>query len=253
MADRERPTAVVTGASGGIGAACVRALVELGYAVLATGRDRARLRSLADEHETKGPTQVVPLALDLSTPDAADVLVAAAIEEFGRLDLVLANAGTYLERPIEDTSPEEWDAVLRINLSSVHWLVRRALPEIRTRSGWVIVIGSVSGLRGYAGEAAYGSAKRALQIITDVVLEEAGSDGVRATLIAPGVVRTAMAEAASGPAHGEGGDAPGLLSPDDVAATVRYLLSLSPAASVPEIVLRDTRWQHDPKVDPDER
>ncbi len=235
--------ALVTGGSRGIGAACVARLAADGYRVVFSGRDQPALARMQDQISTADTC--LGVVADQRDPAAGQLLVDAAVERFGGLDVVVANAGSYSASPVATIDPRAWDDALLTNLTAVLWLIQAALPPLRRRGGHVLAIGSVSGTQGFAGEGAYGASKRALKILTDAVTREEAPFGVRATLVSPGVVRTDMAaKAFGGTRYGPNGDAPGLLEPADVAETVSYLLRLSPAARIDEIVVGDSRWAH---------
>jgi NAD(P)-dependent dehydrogenase (short-subunit alcohol dehydrogenase family) len=213
--------------------------------VVFSGSDEERVREAETQFRDSGPVAPVGVVLDAADPTSGDRLVAQALECFGQLDVLIANAGVYLGKTIADTSDDDWAQLIEINLTGVFRHMRAALPWLRRSAGYAIAIGSVSGTRGYGHEAAYGASKRALRILTESIFVEAASDGVRATVISPAVVRTRMAGGIFGESYGPDGDAPGVLDPADVAATVLYLLRLSTAARVEEIVLHDSRWAHD--------
>ena len=239
------PVAIVSGGSRGIGAACVVRLASDGYRLVTSGRDAEALQAMHDGLPAGLRDRVATVACDSGDHDTAAVLVSTAVDGFGRLDAVVANSGRYLAARIGDTTPEDWRDVLTANLSAVLWLIQAALPELRRSAGYVIAIGSVSGTRGFEEEGAYGASKRALRILTEAVTREEASFGVRASLVSPGVVRTRMAaQAFRSAAYGVDGQAPGVLLPSDIAETVAYLLSLSPAARINEIVVGDSRWAH---------
>ena len=243
--NREPRVAIVTGGSRGIGAACVARLAGDGFRVVCSGRDADGLQAMRTGLEPELRERVRTIACDSRDPDSARWLVAEAAEAFGGLDAVVANSGTYLAARVSETKPEDWDNVIRTNLSSVLWLIQAALPQLRQRAGYVIAIGSVSGTQGFVGEAGYGASKRALRILTDAVTREEASSGVRASLVSPGVVRTAMAaEAFRSSSYGAGGEASGLLEPSDIAETVAYMLRLSPGARIAEVVVGDSRWAY---------
>lgn len=237
--------AIVTGGSRGIGAACVKRLARDGYRILCSGRDADALAAMRAGLPTDLREHVRTLACDSRDPESARRLVQEAVAAFGGVDAVIANSGTYLAARVAETTPEDWDNVIRTNLSSILWLIQAALPELRLRAGYLIAIGSVSGTRGFEDEGAYGASKRALRILTDSMTREEASSGVRASLVSPGVVRTAMAaQAFRSAAYGADGDAPGLVEPSDIADTVAYLLGLSPGARIDEVVVGDSRWAY---------
>jgi NADP-dependent 3-hydroxy acid dehydrogenase YdfG len=239
------PVALVTGGSRGIGAACITALAAAGYRVVFSGRDEGRVREAETQFRHSGPVAPVGVALDAAHPTSGEQLVAQAIDCFGQLEVLIANAGVYLGKTIEETSDDDWAHLIEVNLTGVFRQMRAALPWLRRSAGSAIAIGSVSGTRGYGHKAAYGASKRALRVLTESIFVEAASDGVRATVISPAVVRTRLAGEIFGESYGPEGDAPGVLVPEDVAATVLYLLRLSTAARVEEVVLHDSRWVHD--------
>jgi meso-butanediol dehydrogenase/(S,S)-butanediol dehydrogenase/diacetyl reductase len=179
--------ALVTGGGTGIGAAIARRFTADGYDVCITGRRPEPLEAVAAETGA--------LAVPGDTGDPADAVsaVAAAKEAFGRLDVLVCNAGIGLGGTVEEQSPDGWDAVLRTNLTGAFLACRAALPELVQTKGAVVTISSDSGLRAAPRSAAYCTAKAGLIMLTQCIALDYGPHGVRANCVCPGWVRTPMA------------------------------------------------------------
>jgi NAD(P)-dependent dehydrogenase (short-subunit alcohol dehydrogenase family) len=180
--------ALVTGGGTGIGAAIARRLRADGYDVCVTGRRREPLDAVAAE------TGAFPFQADTGDKADAEKAVAAAKDAFGRLDVLVCNAGIGLGGTVEEQSPEGWDAVLRTNLTGAFLACRAALPELVQTRGSVVTISSDSGLRAAPASAAYCTAKAGLIMLTQCIALDYGPLGVRANCICPGWVRTPMAD-----------------------------------------------------------
>jgi meso-butanediol dehydrogenase/(S,S)-butanediol dehydrogenase/diacetyl reductase len=180
--------AIVTGGGTGIGAAIARRLAADGFAVAVTGRRREPLDEVAAE------TGALPFVADTGNPTDAQKAVEAAKSAFGRLDLLVCNAGIGLGGTVEEQSPEDWDAVLRTNVTGAFLTSRAALPELVQTKGSIVTISSDSGLRAGARSAAYCTAKAGLIMLTQCIALDYGPQGVRANCICPGWVRTPMAD-----------------------------------------------------------
>jgi NAD(P)-dependent dehydrogenase (short-subunit alcohol dehydrogenase family) len=181
--------AIVTGGGTGIGAAIARRLAADGYGVCITGRRREPLDEVAAE------TDALAVVADTADPEAAAAAVAAATDAFGRLDLLVCNAGVGAGGTIEEQTPESWDAVLRTNLTGAFLACRAAVPELVKTKGSIVTISSDSGLRAAPRSAAYCTAKAGLIMLTQCIALDYGPHGVRANCICPGWVRTPMADA----------------------------------------------------------
>jgi NAD(P)-dependent dehydrogenase (short-subunit alcohol dehydrogenase family) len=180
--------AIVTGGGTGIGAAIARRLAADGYGVCVTGRRREPLDEVAAE------TGALPVVADTGDPDAVAAAVAAATEAFGRLDLLVCNAGIGLSGTVGEQTPEGWDAVLRTNLTGAFLASRAAMPELVKSRGSIVTISSDAGLRVAPRSAAYCAAKAGLIMLTQSIALDYGPLGVRANCICPGWIRTPMAD-----------------------------------------------------------
>ena len=181
--------AIVTGAAGGIGREVVAQLRAVGASVVAEDIDPA-VEELADDG-------TAVLCADAARADSARAAVALALERFGRLDVVVNNAGRFLLKPIVETTDEEWDGLMTTNVRSVFVHCREALPHLIERGGGAIVnVSSISGVVGLASQWAYCATKGAIAQITRQLAIEHAADGVRVNAIAPGAVDTAFVDAA---------------------------------------------------------
>ena len=220
--------ALITGGSSGIGLACARKLVELGYNVAICGRDEGRLAAAQVDCGAE-----IAITCDVGDRVAVQRFVDAAVDRFGGLDVVVANAGDWRGGPIEELRGEDWDAVLRTNLNGTFYTAAATLAHLRARAGYIFVIASISAFMSAVGFAAYSSSKAGLRGLSFAIREEVAGQGVRVTVISPGYVDTPFLGA-------EERARDGLLSPTDIAETVAWCLRLSPAAVVRDIVIEDS-------------
>jgi 3-oxoacyl-[acyl-carrier protein] reductase len=215
--------ALITGATGGIGAAIARLLRAQGAAVFITGRDQARLDALALELDAPA------LAIDLVAPGGPDRLATAAVQAMGGLDILVNNAGISAREPTLDTSDDKWRRVMAADLDCVFPLSRAALAPMKA-NGWgrIVNISSILAATGLSGMGAYSAAKAGLIGLTKALALEFAADGITVNAIAPGYVRTPMmdmnppevkAEILARIPVGFFGE------PEDVAAAVLYLAS----------------------------
>ena len=181
-------TAIVTGASRGIGRAIAQAFVAEGARVVVTGRDAPALAALAAELGDAAH----PVAGDLAAPGTPDALVAAMLARFGSLDLLVNNAGAiHPARDMVDFTPEDWRAVIEVNLVAPAMLARAAIPAMRSAGrGHIVNISSIGGRKGARGRSAYRASKAALINLTESLAAELAKDSIQVNCICPGVVAT---------------------------------------------------------------
>ena len=189
-------TALVTGASRGIGRAIALELAERGFDVAVHyGKKREKAEEVAAAIEAMGRRAVL-LGADLANPEAPARLVAEAEEALGGLGVLVNNAGITRDNLLIRMKDEEWEAVLRTNLTAVFKLTREAIKRmIRRRAGRVIQIASVSGILGTPGQANYAAAKAGLIGFTRSVAKEYARRGVTVNAVAPGFIETDMTAA----------------------------------------------------------
>jgi len=179
-------TTVVTGASSGIGEGIAERFVAEGATVIAAARS---------EVTVAGATWV---ATDVADPMAVDALVAAAVAETGRLDVMVNNAGVQVEKPIEDTTDDEFDHVMDVNVRGVFNCCRAAVRQMATQAGGgsIVNIGSIAGNQADHAMAVYNASKGAVHALTRAIATDNGRQGVRCNAISPGWIMTALADAA---------------------------------------------------------
>jgi 3-oxoacyl-[acyl-carrier protein] reductase len=192
MFDLNGMTALVTGASGGIGSAIAKALARQGARLALSGSNRDKLEAfraeLGDNH--------VALACDLSDGAAVDALVPQAVDALGKLDILVNNAGVTRDNLAMRMKDEEWDAVIRVNLEAAFRLARAAMkPMMRARFGRIISVTSVVGVTGNPGQANYAASKAGLIGMSKALAQEVGSRGITVNCIAPGFIASAMTDA----------------------------------------------------------
>jgi NAD(P)-dependent dehydrogenase (short-subunit alcohol dehydrogenase family) len=180
--------AIVTGASSGIGRATALRLASDGYGVLAVGRDLAALEHLSTDITTAGG-RCVPFVADLMDCEPAEV-VAAAVEAFGGLSVLVNAAGIIGSGTIETTDPEEGDRMMGINVRVPFVLMQAAVPALIATRGSVVNVSSVAGLRAFPGVLVYCISKAALDQLTRCAALELAPKGVRVNAVNPGVVVT---------------------------------------------------------------
>jgi 3-oxoacyl-[acyl-carrier protein] reductase len=217
--------ALITGASGGIGAAIARTLHANGAAVALSGTRVERLEALAADLGDRSHI----VAADLSDATAVDALPAAAAETLGSLDILINNAGLTRDNLAMRMKDEEWQAVLDVNLTAAFRLSRAVLRGMmKNRWGRIISVTSVVGTTGNPGQANYAASKAGLTGMTKALAQEVASRGVTANCIAPGFIETAMTDAlteAQKEAIMARIPAARLGSADDVGACALYLAS----------------------------
>jgi NAD(P)-dependent dehydrogenase (short-subunit alcohol dehydrogenase family) len=183
--------AIVTGATGGIGFGCATKLAAAGMAVLATGRNEDRLAELAAA--IGDSDRVATVAVDLTAPDAPARIVQCAIRRWGRIDVLINNAGVGNPKPLHETDDATLDYFLDVMLRAPFRLTREVLPHMRPGSAIINITSTfamVGGLRG----GAYSAAKGGLTALTTHIACQYGPQGIRCNAVAPGVIQTAMTE-----------------------------------------------------------
>lgn len=200
MFDLHGMTALVTGASGGIGSSIARSLAKQGARLAVSGSNAAKLRAFRDELDEHTPQHLqevdhVAITCDLSDPEAVEKLVPAAVDSLGKIDILVNNAGITRDNLALRMKDDEWDAVIRVNLEAAFRLARAAArPMMKARFGRIITITSVVGATGNAGQANYAAAKGGLTAMSKSLAQELASRGITVNCVAPGFIRTAMTD-----------------------------------------------------------
>ena len=221
---------LLTGASGGIGTELVRRLAEAGASLLLCGRSEEKLaavRSLAEE--LGAPVQI--WTGDLTASDAPAACVEAAKAAFGGLDILINNAGMALSCPLEDTTPDQFDRIMALNVRAPYFLCQAALPTLRQSDyATILNIASVVGHKGYPLQSAYAASKHALIGMSKSLANEVYADGIRVHILAPGAVFTDMVRISRPDLTGEG-----MILPEDIADIALFLLTHRTNAVIDEI------------------
>jgi 3-oxoacyl-[acyl-carrier protein] reductase len=185
--------AVITGGTRGIGLAIAKRLTHDGYDVLLTYRGDAEVAEAAKAELADSGRQVEVLIADISTADGAGAAIEAAMQQLGRLDVLVNNAGITRDTLLMRMSDDDWDNVLTTNLKGAFLTSKAAIrPMLRQRSGRIVNISSVVGQVGNAGQTNYAAAKAGLIGFTKSLAKEVGSRGITVNAIAPGFIATRM-------------------------------------------------------------
>lgn len=191
MFDLTGKTALVTGATGGIGQAIARGLHAQGATVALSGRNVEKLEALAGELGER--TAIIPS--DLSNSEEADALVAKTIEALGSIGILVANAGVTRDKLLMQMKDDDWADILRVNLESYFRLTRSAVrPMMKARHGRIIGITSIVGVTGNPGQSNYCASKAGMIGFTKSLAQEVGSRGITANTIAPGFIESPMTD-----------------------------------------------------------
>ncbi|MDR7102519.1 3-oxoacyl-[acyl-carrier protein] reductase [Croceicoccus sp. BE223] len=188
-------TALVTGASGGIGSAIAVALARQGARIALSGSNGAKLRAFREQLQDEVGGDHVEITCDLSNTTQVEELVPAAIDTFGKLDILVNNAGITRDGLMMRMKDDDWQSVLDINLSAAFRLMRAATrPMMKAKFGRMISITSVVGTTGNPGQMNYAAAKAGLVGMSKSLAQELASRNITVNCVAPGFIRTAMTE-----------------------------------------------------------
>jgi NADP-dependent 3-hydroxy acid dehydrogenase YdfG len=218
------PVFLITGASTGIGAATARHAAEAGYRVVLAARSEDKLRALADE------VGGLAVRCDVTEWEDQQALAARARDEYGRIDVVFANAGFGGPRGFEKGTPEEWKEMVLTNVYGCALTIRATMPALRESKGHLLLTSSVAGRRALPGSL-YSATKHAVTAMGEAARLDYNDTGVRVTLIEPGMVDTPFFDS---PPRIEA------LQADDIARAVMFAVSQPPHVDVNEILVRPT-------------
>lgn len=188
-------TALITGASGGIGSEIAQALAQQGARLALSGSNGGKLRAFREQLQEEVGGEHVEITCDLSDAKQVEELVPAAIETLGTLDILVNNAGITADNLAMRMKDEEWDRVIRINLEASFRLMRAAArPMMKARAGRIVNITSVVGHTGNPGQVNYTAAKAGLTGMSKSLAQELASRNITVNCVAPGFIRSAMTE-----------------------------------------------------------
>jgi NAD(P)-dependent dehydrogenase (short-subunit alcohol dehydrogenase family) len=232
MADR---AAIVTGASSGIGLAIAHVLGQEGYALTLAARRPEKLEAAAGELSAQGyELQAVPG--NVSEEEDIKRVVSAHADRYGRLDVLVNNAGVGVGAPVGEIQTKRLDMQLDVNLRSIVLFYRESIAMLKAAAAehanvLVVNTSSISGKRGEAWLSVYSATKHAVVGWTEAMNKELGAEGIKSTALCPAFVDTPMTDFVKGHVKAEE-----MIRPEDIAEAVRYLLKVSPACVIPEMM-----------------
>jgi len=224
MAD---PVFLITGASTGIGAATARAAAEEGYRLVLAARSQERLEALAGE--LGGAERALAVRCDVTEWGEQEAMAQSALDAFGRIDVVFANAGFGAKRGFLEETPEFWRSMVLTNVYGAACTLRATIPALKESRGHLLLTGSVAGRVALPGSL-YSCTKWAVTAMAEAARGDLQGTGVRVTLIEPGMVDTPFFD---DPVDG--------LAADDIARAVMYAVGQPPSVDVADVMVRPLR------------
>jgi NADP-dependent 3-hydroxy acid dehydrogenase YdfG len=234
----------ITGASSGIGEATARLLAERGALVALGARRTERLEAIAGELRDKGAA-VITCPVDVTRRADVEAFVARTVEEFGRIDVLVGNAGIAKIGPMADLDVDGWTAMIDVNLRGVLNGIAAAMPAFRRQGrGHFVTTVSTAGLKITPTMAVYGGVKNAVRTVLEGLRQESTDGVIRTTAVSPGYVRTELADSIDDPAVREltrRNMAEFAIAPEAVARTIAFAVEQPDDVEIGEIVVRPTR------------
>lgn len=224
-------TAFITGGSRGIGLGIADALIKIGYRVTITGRDPQRLANAEQFLNTISPGSVLPLVCDVRDSEAQAKAVAATLQKFGSIDVLVANAGLGHFAPIDELTIEQWRETIDTNLSGVFYSVQAALEALKASKGYIFTISSLAGTNFFAAGSAYNASKFGLTGFTQAVMMDLRKYGIRVSTLMPGSVATDFSGRSAGDDHWK-------IQPEDIGQMIADLLRINPRTLPSKIEIR---------------
>jgi len=190
MENIEKKVAFVTGGSKGIGYGIAETLLKEGMHVAITSRSMDNAQSAAEQLSKVGSGNVLPIEADVRNMESQQAAVNKALEEFGQIDLLVANAGLGHFGSIEDLTAEQWHETIDTNLTGVFYSIKASVDALKKSKGYIITISSLAGTNFFAGGSAYNASKFGLTGFTQAVMLDLRQHGIRVSTIMPGSVAT---------------------------------------------------------------
>lgn len=232
MQNLENKTALITGGSKGIGLGIAEAMVNEGIKVAITARNKEAIEEAAARLNKIRSGAAIGLQADVRDLQAQEKVVQKILDEWGKLDIVIANAGIGHFGSIDSLSPEEWQETMDINLTGVFNSVKASVEELKKNKGFLITIASLAGTNFFAGGAAYNASKFGLVGFTQAVMLDLRQHGVRVSTIMPGSVATYFNN------HNPGSEDDWKIQPEDIGKLVIDLLNMHPRTLPSKIEVR---------------
>jgi NADP-dependent 3-hydroxy acid dehydrogenase YdfG len=242
----EGKVVVITGASSGLGEATARFLSAQGAIVVLGARRVERIQSLADELTASGG-KALAIQTDVTQRDQVQRLVDAAVQTYGRVDVMLNNAGLMPQAPLERLKVDEWDRMIDVNLKGVLYGIAAALPHMKQqKAGHFVNVSSVAGHKVGPGFAVYAATKYAVRALSEGLRQEVKPYNIRTTVISPGAVATELPQSVTDPESAERIRrfyAEIAIPAESFARTVAFAISQPDEVDVNEILFRPTRQE----------
>ncbi|HIF39056.1 MAG TPA: SDR family oxidoreductase [Gemmatimonadetes bacterium] len=228
----EGKTCLVTGSSRGIGHSIAESLCQAGANVVVNARNTNDVQTVVNRLNQKNSGRVFGVVADVSRPDECDDLISRSVDEFGQLDVLINNAGIGIFESIEQLSLKNWKAQIDTNLLGVFVCSRLAIPHLLKTEGWIINIGSLACRNSFAGGTGYNASKFGLLGMTEAMMLDLRSKGIRVSIVMPGSVDTSFLD---------GDSKKWALTSDDVASATLHLLSYPRNAHPSRIEIRPSQ------------
>lgn len=227
-------TALITGGSKGIGLGIAEALVKQGLKVAITSRSQEAADEAADQLNKLGPGKAIGIAADVRELAAQEVAVQRVLQEWGQLDIAIANAGLGHFASIEEMSTAHWNEVIDTNLTGVFYTTKACVPALKQSSGYLITIASLAGTNFFAGGSAYNASKFGLVGFTQAIMLDLRKHGIKVTTIMPGSVATHFND------HTPNAADAWKIQPEDMGQMVVDLLRMHPRTLPSKVEVRPT-------------
>ncbi len=235
MQELDHKVALVTGGSKGIGYGVAAALVQQGMRVAITSRSQSSADEAAAELNKLSPGEAIGVAADVRNGDSQQQAVDKVVQQWGQLDVLIANAGIGHFAPIEDMTPEQWHETIDTNLTGVFYSIKAGLSALKESEGYLITISSLAGTNFFAGGAAYNASKFGLTGFTQSVMLDLRQTGVKVSTIMPGSVATHFA------GHEPSEQDAWKIQPEDLGQMVVDLLHMHPRTLPSKVEVRPSQ------------
>jgi NADP-dependent 3-hydroxy acid dehydrogenase YdfG len=243
----EGKVVVITGASSGLGAAAARHLSSLGTTVVLGARRVDRIQALANELAGSAG-RALAIATDVTQFEQVQRLVDAAVQTYGRIDVIINNAGLMPQSPLDRRKIDDWNRTIDVNIKGVLYGIGAALPYMqKQKSGHIINVSSVAGHKVRAGGVVYAATKHAVRVISEGLREEVKPYDIRTTVISPGAVDTELTDSITEPDVAENIKkfyAQVAVPADSFARAVAFAISQPAEVDINEILYRPTRQEY---------
>jgi len=227
---------IVTGSTKGIGLSVATALAEAGADVVVSSRSADDVDRVVAALDARSPGRVIGIACDVSRVEDCQELIGGAVEELGRLDVLINNAGVGIFASITELSIEDWQRQVDTNLGGVFYCSKAAVPHLKESEGaWIVNVGSLACRNSFAGGTGYNASKFGLLGLSEAMMLDLRHDDIRVATIMPGSVNTDFGGSPASP------EAAWKLLPEDVASSVVHLLGYGGNALVSRIEMRPSR------------